>query len=256
MFYCFFYFVDSFLFLNKYFLIDECFMKSSYFLTRFLDVSPVNSNPLLEDGLLEKEDDNEISSSSLAPVPDSSDLPGFRRVVRVFKEVMIPALSVTAVFSVTIGLFPSLTVLIESTEKCHSSSRFSNDLFIPFMFLMFNLFDLVGRLVAGAFPCPFTPQTIWIPAALRFVFFPLFLFCNVSGSSLPIWFNHDAFPILFMILFAFSSGYVASNCMMMGPTLTKPSDSQLAGTIMVFCLTIGLLCGASLSFLAVAISKA
>ena len=173
----------------------------------------------------------------------------------VYRQVLIPSLSVWATFAVTIGLFPALTVFIESTEKCKSDNRFYNDLFIPILFLLFNIFDLCGRIAAGSTTPIFNKDNVWMGAAVRLVFFPLFMLCNVSDSKLPVVFNHDAFPIIFMILMAFSNGYIASNCMMMGASAVDSKDSSLAGTIMIFSLTAGLLTGACLSFLTVFINE-
>jgi len=66
-----------------------------------------------------------------------------------FKMIQVPALSVFNVFWVTIGVFPALTVEMQSTENCSSDARFFNDLFIPFLFVMFNLGDFTGRTLAG-----------------------------------------------------------------------------------------------------------
>eukprot|EP00981_Chlorochromonas_danica_P010864 scaffold3486_cov185-Ochromonas_danica.AAC.11 len=176
-------------------------------------------------------------------------------IVACFRKIWIPAVSVWFTFSVTIGLFPSLTVFIESTENCKSSNRFYNDLFTPFMFLLFNLFDFIGRVSAGVFRNVFTTKNIWMAPVARTVFFPLFLLCNITDSKLPVVFNNDAFPFLFMIFMAITNGYVASTCMMMGPSLVSNNETGLVGTIMVFCLTSGLLTGACISFLTVYISQ-
>jgi equilibrative nucleoside transporter 1/2/3 len=186
---------------------------------------------------------------------DMSGHVSFSLIWAVYRSILVPALSVTATFTITIGLFPSLTVFLESTDKCKNSSRFSNDLFVPIMFLLFNLFDLIGRLTAGAFRPLFSPTKLWLPAVLRLVFFPLFLLCKISGSQLPTLFTNDFFPLFIMICFSFTNGYVASLCMMQGPTLTSPSNAALAGTIMVFSLTAGLLLGACTSFITVIISQ-
>ena len=68
-------------------------------------------------------------------------------------------------------------------------------------------------------------------------------------------FSSDAWPILFMIFFALSNGYVASLCMMLGAGLAEGREAALSGTIMVFALTAGLMFGAILSFLVVFISQ-
>jgi solute carrier family 29 (equilibrative nucleoside transporter), member 1/2/3 len=224
-----------------------------------------NKSPLLKDTnfgaekerLLNDNDQRERVNSNTYSVNEmeAGEALSLKRIYSVFSEIRTPALAVWGVFAVTIGIFPSLTVLIESPEKCKSNSRFSNDLFVPFSFLMFNLFDLLGRLMAGKYQIC-NAKNIWIASILRLAFFPLFLLCNVAGSQLPLLFKSDAFPIIFMMLMAFSNGYVASMSMMFGPDLVaNPKNKALAGSIMAFCLTFGLLTGASLSFVTVTISQ-
>lgn len=63
-------------------------------------------------------------------------------------------------------------------------------------------------------------DSVILPASIgcRLVFIPLFMLCNVHPRAhLPVVFHHDCFFILFMILFAFSNGYLASLCMCYGP---------------------------------------
>jgi equilibrative nucleoside transporter 1/2/3 len=51
----------------------------------------------------------------------------------------------------------------------------------------------------------------------RLVFVPLLLLCNVQPRRYPTVFEHDAWYIFFMAVFAFSNGYLASLCMCFGP---------------------------------------
>ena len=179
----------------------------------------------------------------------------FASIMKVFNVIKIPALSVMFVFVVSIGIFPSLFVLVESTQKCKTSNRFYDDLFIPFMFTLFNLFDFIGRVTAGSTKPLFTRDNIWMASVGRIIFVPLVLLCNISNSQLPTVFTNDAFPIIFMMIFAFTNGYVASNCMMYGATMVAPVDASLAGAIMIFCLTFGLFLGACTSFIVILISQ-
>lgn len=177
--------------------------------------------------------------------------------MRVFNIIKIPALSVWFVFTVTIGLFPSITVLFESEQSCNNyKNRFFNDLWTPFFFLLFNLFDFIGRYSASHITFDWiNARNIWVPVVVRAIFFPLFLLCNITDTQLPVIFKSDFFPIFFMILFSLTNGYFSSLCMMLGPSLTEPRDSMLAGNIMVFCLTFGLFSGASVSFLSKLIAQ-
>lgn len=202
------------------------------------------------DGFVARDDEFEGSSSSVS-VPKETP----SSATEVFGQIYIPSLSVWGTFAVTIGLFPALTVFIQSTENCKDNNRFYNDLFIPFLFLLFNIFDLCGRIAAESTKPIFNSKNVWIASVSRLIFFPLFMLCNVSNSKLPVVFNSDVFPILFMIFLAFTNGYVASNCMMMGASTVAAKDSGLAGTIMIFSLTLGLLTGSCISFLTVFINE-
>lgn len=87
----------------------------------------------------------------------------------------------------------------------------------PFFFFFFNLF-----LLDLPVPYPLQPgkDSVWLPllVAVRIVFVPLFMLCNVLPRHyMPVVFSHDAWYIIFMILFAFSNGYLASLCMCFGP---------------------------------------
>ena len=54
-------------------------------------------------------------------------------VKEILNSIWVPALSVFLSFTVTIGVFPALFVFVESEKQCHDdSSRFYNDLYIPF----------------------------------------------------------------------------------------------------------------------------
>jgi len=179
----------------------------------------------------------------------------FSRIYKVFAKIRIPAISAFLAFTVTIGIFPTLFILIESQEKCSSNQRFYNELFVPFLFLIFNIFDFTGRLCAGGYTPLFNSHNIWIPAVARFVFFPLILLCKLTSSQLPVLFESDFFPIFFTMLFAFSNGYIGTLAMMFGPSLADGADATLAGTIMICSLTVGLLSGSCVSFLTLFISQ-
>ena len=188
---------------------------------------------------------------------NSADSQTFARVLRVLWIIRIPAFSVFFIYVVSIGLFPALVVLIESDQKCNTNDRFHNDLYVPFLFVIWNLFDFAGRVFGGQYPSIFklNAHNIWIASVSRVVFFPLFLFCNVSENQLPVLFKSCAFPILFIAGCASTNGYVSTLSMMFGPSLADNDDASLAGNIMVFCLTAGLLTGALLSFLVVFIAQ-
>lgn len=86
-----------------------------------------------------------------------------------------------------------------------------------------SLWEIVVVVPCGECHCvPLQPgkDSIWLPVfvALRIIFVPLFMLCNVVPRFyLPVLFSHDVWYIIFMILFSFSNGYLASLCMCFGP---------------------------------------
>uniref|UniRef100_A0A3Q4N7H3 Solute carrier family 29 member 1b n=1 Tax=Neolamprologus brichardi TaxID=32507 RepID=A0A3Q4N7H3_NEOBR len=164
-------------------------------------------------------------------------------------SIWILALSVCFTFTVTIGTFPAVTA---DTKSTLSDGGSWDQYFIPVScFLLFNLCDWGGRSLTAILMWPGKDSVI-LPASIgcRLVFIPLFMLCNVHPRAhLPVVFHHDCFFILFMILFAFSNGYLASLCMCYGPKNVLPHEAETAGAIMAFFLSLGLALGAALSFL-------
>lgn len=170
---------------------------------------------------------------------------------RVLKIVKLPGFSILFVFIVTYSLYPGLTTLI-------TTEGWSAKYFAPAMFLLFNLGDLSGRLACGFLDVQSNVLMLskWVANAslLRVIFLPAFMFCNVAGTVLPIVFSHDAWPFLFMALFSFTSGLLATMSMMIAPTLVQFQDKRTVGAIMTFLLSTGVLAGSCASFLSVRIA--
>uniref|UniRef100_UPI00358DDA06 equilibrative nucleoside transporter 1-like n=1 Tax=Myxine glutinosa TaxID=7769 RepID=UPI00358DDA06 len=162
-------------------------------------------------------------------------------------QLWVMALSVTTVFWVTISVFLVVTGRVQTI----STNEYWVKFFSPVCcFLLFNVADFFGR--------SFTAFVMWpreksrlLPlfVLLRIVFIPLFLLCNIQKSLLPTIFHHDAFFILFMIVFGTSNGYLASLAMAYGPRTIKGREAETAGSIMMFFLALGLSLGACSSFI-------
>ncbi|XP_069023976.1 equilibrative nucleoside transporter 1-like isoform X3 [Embiotoca jacksoni] len=170
-------------------------------------------------------------------------------MMRIFKKIWLLALLVCFTFTVTIGTFPAITADTKSTLADGGSWELY---FIPVScFLLFNLCDWGGRSLTAVCMWPGKDSAI-LPVSIvcRVVFVPLFMLCNVQPRlHLPIFFHHDGFFIVFMILFAFSNGYLASLCMCYGPKNVLPHEAETAGSIMAFFLSLGLALGAAISFI-------
>ncbi|XP_041803930.1 equilibrative nucleoside transporter 1-like [Chelmon rostratus] len=169
-------------------------------------------------------------------------------VLNIFKQIWVMALSVCFIFTVTIGTFPAVTVEVKSTVA-HGGAW--ETYFIPVScFLLFNMMDWAGRSLTAFCMWP-NKDSMWLPAlvVLRIIFIPLFMLCNVQPRHyLPVLFSHDAWYIIFMIVFSFSNGYLASLCMCYGPKKVPQHEAETAGAIMAFFLSLGLALGAAVSF--------
>ncbi|KAG7253788.1 hypothetical protein CRUP_022076 [Coryphaenoides rupestris] len=165
-------------------------------------------------------------------------------------DVWVLAVSVCFTFTVTIGTFPAVTSDVKTSLGGGTSWELY---FIPVCcFLLFNVCDWAGRSLTAVCMWP-GGEGVRLPllVASRAAFVPLFMLCNVQprGGSLPVLFSHDALFILFMVLFAFSNGYLASLCMCFGPKRVAAREAETAGAVMAFFLSLGLALGAALSFL-------
>uniref|UniRef100_A0A146WTV5 Equilibrative nucleoside transporter 1 n=1 Tax=Fundulus heteroclitus TaxID=8078 RepID=A0A146WTV5_FUNHE len=171
-----------------------------------------------------------------------------RSVFNIFKQIWVTALSVCFIFTVTIGTFPAVTVDVKSTVANGGSWE---TYFIPVScFLLFNVMDWAGRSLTAVCMWP-GKNSIGLPVlcGLRVIFIPLFMLCNVQPrDNFAVVFSHDAWYIIFMILFSFSNGYLASLCMCYGPKKVPQHQAETAGAIMAFFLSLGLALGAAISF--------
>ncbi|KAK1171688.1 equilibrative nucleoside transporter 1a [Acipenser oxyrinchus oxyrinchus] len=214
-----------------------------------------NSSPMMSENdgetkldLLKKaEHTNGADKKAVISITD--DLQPQVSVVEILKKIWVLALSVCFVFMVTIGTFPAVTVDVKSTIA--GDSRWG-DYFIPVScFLLFNLCDWAGRSLTAICLWPGKDSLLLpIMVVVRVVFVPLFMLCNVQPrENLPVLFSHDMWYIIFMILFAFSNGYLASLCMCFGPKKVASHEAETTGAIMAFFLSLGLALGASVSFM-------
>ena len=165
----------------------------------------------------------------------------------VFRKCLPLGLSLVLVFGVTLAVFPNFTSQIDPIEI--SDGPF----WVPITcFLLFNVFDLTGRILAGVIKLPQQTFAIIIGCVLRLAFPVIYLFTNYQPrhNGIKVAFNSDAFTITFMVLLAITNGYFASLCMIYGARNVERGDLlEQAGTVLTFFLSLGLSIGSGLSFL-------
>ena len=135
------------------------------------------------------------------------------KMIDVIKKCWVYALSVLITFTITLSVFPSVAVLVQS-ETYDSGSDWATKYFTAVsVFLLFNCGDFCGRYFATWIKLPGRTNLgqiiIIVLSVARCAFVPLFLKCNIPSSKYPdknILFKSDADFITFMALFSVSNG--------------------------------------------------
>ncbi|XP_014901676.1 equilibrative nucleoside transporter 2 isoform X1 [Poecilia latipinna] len=169
-------------------------------------------------------------------------------VLEVFKKIWVMAFCVTFVFTVTLSVFPAVTV---DVKTAFPHGKWGHIFIEVCCFLVFNIHDWIGRTVTTWIRWPGKESRVF-PALVvsRVIFIPLLMLCNVQKRYyLPVAFSHDAIFTVIMALFSLSSGYFVCLSMSYAPQLVEPKDAETAGALMTFFLALGLSVGAALSFL-------
>uniref|UniRef100_A0AAZ3RV08 Solute carrier family 29 member 2 n=1 Tax=Oncorhynchus tshawytscha TaxID=74940 RepID=A0AAZ3RV08_ONCTS len=168
-------------------------------------------------------------------------------LVPVSLQIWVMAFCVVFVFTVTLAVFPAITVDVKTIYPGKWESYFIS----VCCFLIFNVCDWIGRTVTTLFQWPPKESRLFpVLVVSRVVFVPLLMLCNVqSRSYLPVFFSHDAAFAFIMILFSLSSGYCVCLSMSYAPQLVASKDAETAGALMTFFLGLGLSIGAGFSFL-------
>ncbi|KAK9906501.1 hypothetical protein WJX75_002983 [Coccomyxa subellipsoidea] len=168
------------------------------------------------------------------------------------------------VLLVTSAAFPGVTSAMcsrwnkASVAPCDpysSRGRFFGDLFVPFIFLVFNAGDFLGRLAAGLEPwrSRAPPMAFLITySAARALLVGGLVLCNVVTAApwqLPVLLKSDAWPIGLSLLLGLTNGHLTSLAMMHAPaTLPRGFARDRCGPILNLALTIGCTLGSVIAF--------
>ncbi|XP_038078214.1 equilibrative nucleoside transporter 3-like isoform X3 [Patiria miniata] len=206
---------------------------ASYFLNKYAEMTKIKSRELESTESFEKVARHERPPFGL-----------------IFWKIKVPAIMVLLVFAVTLGLFPGT---LAYGAAMNADNKNWAKYFSPVAcFLVFNTMDFTGRTLAGIqWPKPNHMPLISLLVLLRLVFFPLFAFCNLHITDHPttVFFNNDAYFIVFNVLFGLSNGYLGSLLMIYGPKFVDVKHSETAGVMMSLFLAAGLAVGSVISVL-------
>ena len=205
--------------------------------------------------------------------------------VAVWNHVKGPATCIFLTFFVTLSLFPGWTSALNSAHQCQSHIRLSNDLYTPFGFLLFNVGDLLGRLLSARItqkPIRHLSTKLVTASILRFLFFPLLFLC-VGGAregiqihsdlyvsivvdvvpiavdvwlyllclpNSPLYYSFIRYSLVIQFAFAISNGLLVTTAFVHAPTLLPHTThmQERSSEILTFAVAFGLLSGSLFSF--------
>nr|XP_015839251.1 PREDICTED: equilibrative nucleoside transporter 2-like [Tribolium castaneum] len=149
--------------------------------------------------------------------------------------------SMIIVLGCTIMLHPGLLSLVVSVDK-GNGKRWNDVFFVPVItFLLHFSFDYIGREIAGYWKKPKNGLIIFIASLLRAAFVPMFMLCNAQPRShLPVIFDQDYAYIIFVIIFAFTNGYLVNLCVIHVPLATAEEEKPLAMILIIIFMLVSL----------------
>ncbi|KAK0178513.1 hypothetical protein PV327_007399 [Microctonus hyperodae] len=168
---------------------------------------------------------------------------------QILKRIWPFGLSVFLVFSISMAVYPAITVLIESQDK-GKGYAWSDIYFVPVItYLTFSCGDYLGRLLCGHLQWPKDkPSLVIFLSALRVLFIPAFMFCNAQPRhNLPVYIKNDILYIVLTIFFAIGNGYLCNISFVLTPTVVDLHEKEIASVMMGAFLGLGLTAGSSLS---------
>lgn len=160
-----------------------------------------------------------------------------------YKKLSAPSTAVFLAFSITL-VYPVFV------NKVKSVNEIREELFIPIVYLVWNMGDLLGRVACG-----FNNVVIYRSGMLvgygiiRGLFVVAFFLCNIDGYGLI---KSDLFYLLLQFGFGFTNGHLSSSAFMAAPNFVAAEEREAAGGFMTLALSLGLAAGSLISFLFVA----
>lgn len=229
-------------------------------LTRYIQTEAqyMNLNMLSEEGSADmgvgtSDDLDNWKPETYNAVPNSANH-AFVPFTVLWAKLKLIFMTIFVTFSVTL-LFPVFAAVVESVHTDSPSRFFQKSIYIPFIYFVWNLGDLLGRVLCGAANSVFlvsSPTHLIKYAMLRFLFIPLLMTCNIHPSGLVPIVASDTWYILLQFLFGFSNGQLATSCfMVVGDHCDSDDEKKAAGGCTTVFLNMGLAVGSALSYLLV-----
>jgi len=218
----------------------RCYYEKKHYATKIKSLKDENSFTIPQNDDEDNNDDTDTNNSPLDSSPSSCDTSStnIQTIYSLTKEYNFINLffSVLVIVSCTSTLFPGVIATIHSIQQCQHSSRLYNDLFTPILFLIYNIFDLFGKIIA---PFIYTNTNTFSKQMLLISFFrALMLFFFYAFPP----FN-DAVTFLLLSITAFSNGCICNLCFLHALERTPLGKENDVSTMMNLGLYIGFFIG-------------
>lgn len=152
-------------------------------------------------------------------------------------------ISIACTYLVTLSLFPGV-----ESEMINCQWRE----WLPIVLMaLFNIFDVVGKVVALAAHQTLSPVKLMLGSLLRLIYVPLMLLCILPKAS-PLLSN-TFWQFCLSSTLGLSNGYFGSVPMIRAPLNMLEERKELTGNLMMFSYSVGLTMGSLLSYLLEAI---
>jgi len=166
---------------------------------------------------------------------------------QIFLQLKTEACCLVATFMLTIAVFPTLVSMYEPSDDLLPKKYF-----LPvFCFLNFNLFDYIGRELAGRISSLQNKNVLIGSTAFRLIIVALIAMTNCQPRHTPVYFHQDWVYIGLITIFALGNGLNASISFIIGCDSVSESSAPRAAAFLTICLTAGLTLGACFSFLVI-----
>ncbi|CAH6721756.1 nucleoside transporter Fun26p [[Candida] jaroonii] len=175
-----------------------------------------------------------------------------------WKKLKLIVMTIFFTFGITL-IFPVFASTVESVHFDSPHKFFKKDIYIPFIYLIWNLGDLLGRIFCGTPNSRLLvkdPKKLIIYSLSRLIFIPLFLTCNIhpytsSGYSSAL-INSDLWYIFLQLVFGLTNGILStSSFMVVRDFCDSDEEKEAAGGFTTVFLSIGLATGSLFSYLLV-----
>jgi equilibrative nucleoside transporter 1/2/3 len=167
--------------------------------------------------------------------------------------IQSPVACIYFTFFISITIFPVWTSSLVSIHQCSTTKRWANDLYTPLTFVLYNLGDLAGRVLAANAVVHHWVSTRLVLFSLARVLLVLLFFTCATAKEYP-WFQFHSDTVSFLVQFSFgcSHGLLLATSFVYAPTLLPKNKNgtsiKIMSEILMFSLALGLLSGSVGSF--------